>query len=284
MDCFARTSRSLVDLLTSAHVPNTDWFYASFLKPFLFFLVETAARKCTSSCTKVHLKNAINRKRPCRVRTCSKSNQSPLHPVATINNQPCKYPSLDKSTSPHSSACRRKTSHDIADLLSSHNEVLLARLGCVVASMADPANAVFAGAKALLCMPDARQQLADAAGSDWSGEALRYTARLGVGRLVALRKPNGSVRVLVVGDILRHQFGLSTCAGTEAVCAQPPRLPREPRCCRSMPSRHSTMLRGAPCWARSSPSTNTWLDDSGQAYGLWSSSRGGHLNKAIRSA
>ena len=86
MDCFARTSRSLVDLLTSAHVPNTDWFYASFFKPFLFFLVETAARKCTSSCTKVHLKNAINRKRPCRVRTCSKSNQSPLHPVVTINN------------------------------------------------------------------------------------------------------------------------------------------------------------------------------------------------------
>ena len=59
-----------------------------------------------------------------------------------------------------------------------------------------------------------------------------------VGRLVALRKPNGRVRALVIGDVLRrlvgrvlaqhfaphlqqacmpHQFGLSTRAGTEAV-------------------------------------------------------------------
>ena len=61
---------------------------------------------------------------------------------------------------------------------------------------------------------------------------------LRVGRLVALRKPNGRVRALVVGDVLRrllgralaqhfaphfqsaclpHQFGLSTRVGTEAV-------------------------------------------------------------------
>ena len=60
-----------------------------------------------------------------------------------------------------------------------------------------------------------------------------------VGRFVALTKPNGRVRALVVGDVLRrlvgrviaqhfaphlqqacmpHQFGLSTRAGTEAVC------------------------------------------------------------------
>ena len=63
-------------------------------------------------------------------------------------------------------------------------------------------------------------------------------AAVRVGRVVALQKPNGRVRAVVVGDVLRRlvgrvlaqqfgpqlqeeclpfQFGLSTCAGTEAV-------------------------------------------------------------------
>ena len=66
----------------------------------------------------------------------------------------------------------------------------------------------------------------------------QITEALGLGRLVALQKPNGRVRGIVVGDLLRrlvarclaqtyapqihtackpHQFALSTRAGTEAI-------------------------------------------------------------------
>ena len=72
----------------------------------------------------------------------------------------------------------------------------------------------------------AAHQLADAAVPE------PVLAGLRVGRVVALRKSNGRVRALVVGDVLRrlvarasafeaaclpHQYGLSTRAGTEAV-------------------------------------------------------------------
>ena len=78
----------------------------------------------------------------------------------------------------------------------------------------------------------AAQQLADAAVPP------AVLAGLRVGRVVALRKPDGRVRALVVGDVLRrlvgralaqhfapsleaaclpHQYGLSTRAGAEAV-------------------------------------------------------------------
>ena len=100
------------------------------------------------------------------------------------------------------------------------------------------------------------------------------SAGIRVGRMVALRKPNGRVRAFVVGDVFRRlvgwvlaQYVAFTCM--KRVCpsnlasargaarrlsavssALLPKLTRTPRSCRSTRSVPLTTFPGRPCWVR----------------------------------
>ena len=116
----------------------------------------------------------------------------------------------------------------------------------------------------------------------------QITQALGLGRIVALQKPNGRVRGIVVGDLLRrlvarclaqtyapqihtackpHQFALSTRAGTEAI------VHALTAAAESNPTHTILSVDGIGAYdtlsrASTAPSTYIWHDSAGQPHSI----------------